>query len=133
MVRYYTHSRTQEMTRSIRTKRCDSCIQKSFWRSRRCWNLHTSTTIRSLGQFSYHRCFEENFAKFFSRTHCPQVSNSWTRTIFFLCSTNGLLCGQHDFPRLLQKSVYGHFWINCLRFAILCNLFLLLFVYQSYP
>ena len=40
-----TPTRTQETTSSIRTERCNFSIQKSFWRSRRCWNLHTSTVI----------------------------------------------------------------------------------------
>ena len=65
------------------------------------------------------------------RTHRAQHSNSWTRTIFLLCSATGLLCGQHDFPQLLQKAIYGYFWINCLRIGILLNLFLLLFLSSS--
>ena len=39
MVYYYTYSRTQGTTSSLWTKRRNSCIQKSFWWSRRCWNL----------------------------------------------------------------------------------------------
>ena len=35
----------QETTSSIWTKRCHSCFQKSFWWSRRCGSLHTSTVI----------------------------------------------------------------------------------------
>ena len=50
----------------------------------------------------------------FTRTHCPQHRNSWTRTIFLLYPANRLLCRQHDFPHLLQKSVYGHVWISCI-------------------
>ena len=61
--------------------------------------------------------------------HRPQHNNSWTTTILLLCSANGLLCRQHDFPQLLQKTVYGHVWISCLRFRILWNIFLLLLVY----
>ena len=45
VVHYYTHTRTQGTTSSIRTKRCNSCIQKRFWWSRRCRNLKTSTVI----------------------------------------------------------------------------------------
>ena len=36
--------------------------------------------------------------KCFTRTHCPQHSNSWTRTIFLICPANGFLFGQNDFP-----------------------------------
>ena len=75
VVLYYTHSRTQETTSSIRTKRCNSCIQKSFWWSRRCWNLHEGTIIWVLGQYPYQRCFKESFAKILTRTHCQQHSN----------------------------------------------------------
>ena len=39
MVHYYTHPRTQETTRSFWTQRCNSCIQKTFCWSKRCWNL----------------------------------------------------------------------------------------------
>ena len=127
-----TPTRTQETPCSVRTKGCDSCIQKSFWWSRRCWNLHTSTVIWILGQYPYQRCFKENFIKFLLRTPCPQHSNSWTRTILLLCPRNGILCGQHDFPQLFQKSVYGHVWISCLCFGILWNIFLLLPVYQAH-
>ena len=62
----------------------------------------------------------------------PQHSNSRTRTIFLLCPTNRLLCGQHGFSQLLQESVYGHVWISCLCLRILWNIFLLLPVYQAH-
>ena len=70
--------------------------------------------------------------KCFTRTHCPQHSSSWTRTVFLLCPANGFLCGKHDFPRLLQKSVYGHVWISCLCLRILRNIVLLLPVCQAH-
>ena len=117
----YTHSRTQETTSGIRTKRCNSCIQKSLWWSRRCWNLNASTIIWVLGQYPHQCYFKESFTKNLSRTHCPQRSSSWTRTILLLCPANRLLCGQHDFSRVLQKSIFGHVWINCLCFENLRN------------
>ena len=132
MVHYYTHSRTQKTTSSFWTKRCNSCIQESFRRGRRWWNLHTRTVIWILGQYPYQRRFKETFTKTLSRTRRPQLSNSWTRIILLFCPTNGLLCGQHDFPQLHQKSVYGHFWISCLCFRILWITFLLLPVYQAH-
>ena len=52
--------------------------------------------------------------------------------IFLLCPANRFLCGQHDFPQLLQKSVYGHVCISCLCLSILWNIFLLLPVYQAH-
>ena len=103
LLHYYTHSWTQETTRIFWTKICNSCIQKSFWRSMRCWNLHTSTFIWILGQHSYQRRFKESLTEILSRTHRPQHSNSWTSTIFLLCPANGLLCGQHDFPNYFKK------------------------------
>ena len=70
--------------------------------------------------------------KFSRELIVPKHRNSWTRTIFLLCSRNRLLRGQHDFPQLLQKSVYGHIWISCLCLGILWNIFLLLPVYQAH-
>ena len=90
------------------------------------------TVIRILGQYSYQRCFKESFAKSLTRTHCPQHGNPRTRAIFLLCPANGFLCGQHDFPQLLQKSVYGYVRISCLCLRILWNIFLLLPVYQTH-
>ena len=65
VVHFYTHSRTQETTSGIRTKRSNSCIPKSFWWSRRYWNPHASTIIWILGQYPYQRCFKKSFAKMF--------------------------------------------------------------------
>ena len=132
MVHYYAHIRTQETTCSIWTKRCNSCIQKSPWWCRRCWNLHTITAIRILGKYPYQRCLKESSANVLTRTHCPQHGNPWTRAIFLLCPANGFLCGQHDLPQLLQKSVYGYVRISCLCLRILWNIFLLLPVYQTH-
>ena len=94
--------------------------------------IYTRPVVRTLGHYSSHGCFEESLTKILSRTHRLQHSNLWTRILFLLCSTNGLLCGQHDFPQVLQKSIYGHFWFKYLHFGILWNLFLLLSVHQSY-
>ena len=116
MVHYYTHSRTQETPSSLRTEGCISCIQKNFWRSRRCWNLYTSTVICFLGHYPYQRCFKEDFTKVLLRTLYTQHNNSWTGTILLLCPASRLLRGQHDFSQLLQKSVYGHVQISCLCF-----------------
>ena len=74
MVHYYTHSWTQKTTSSIWTERCNSCIQESFWWSRRCWNLHTSTVIWILGQYPYQHCFKESFAKFSRELIVPNTA-----------------------------------------------------------
>ena len=38
-----------------------------------------------------------------------QYSNSWTRTLFLLCSANGLLCGQIDFPSYFKNQFMDSF------------------------
>ena len=91
-----------------------------------------STAVSILVVYSYQRCFKENFTKILWRTRRPQHSTSRIRTLFFFCSVHELLCGQHDLPHSLQKSIYGHLWINRLRFGFLWNLFFLLYVYQTY-
>ena len=126
----FTHSRTQETTSSIWTKRYNSCIQNSFWRSRRSWNLHASPVIWSLGQHLYQRCFKESFTKVLKRTHRPQHSNSWTKTIFLLCPTNRFLCGQHDFPQLLEESVYGHISFGSIAYVLdFCGIYFSCFLF----
>ena len=112
-------------------KNVTSVSRRNFGGARRCRILHASTTVTILGQSSYQRCFKESFAKILSRSHRPQHSNSWTRTLFLINSAYRLLFGQYDFPLLLQKSLYRHFWINRLRSGNPWNLFLLLFVHRA--
>ena len=116
----------------FRRKDVTPVSRRAFWWSWRCWNLHASAVIWILGQYPHQGCFKENFAKIFTRSHRPQHSNSRTRTMFFICSTNRLLCGQHNIPQLLQESVYGHVWTSCLCLGILWNIILLLPVYQAH-
>ena len=89
--------------------------------------MYTRSELRIFWD-SISKCSE----KVLAGTYCIFKQQKGPGQFSLLCSSNRLLCGQHDLTGLLQRSVYGYIWTSCIYSWTLRELLFRVFVFPTH-